>query len=891
MRAVKHRLLAHFASLIVRHPSKIVSASIVLAVVSLIISLFFLQLDTDQDNLISKKIPYHQRYLEFLKEFGDAEYFLVVFEVPHGKEGEAKQALLSLVDRMNKRPDLFSEIRYRENLDILKNRALLTLPEKEFGEVATKLTEWRESLEELGRINNFAGLVDFASDNITQPLASLKKNADELEGGLTLFQDIVTGIDNPTAMAKLSFHDFFEPIIGGRYHQDTQGFLFSQSGRLLYLLAMPAKDYSTMQVVEEPLKFLRDELSEVKKIFPDIPAGITGRPVLQADEVISTGSDSLMASLASLAGVALLYMLYLKNLKRPLLIIASLVCGISWTLGMITLTLGHLNLLTVIFAIILIGIGVDYGMHFLLRYLKERQKGENAGSAIQGALTATGQGIITGGLCTAGAFYTALFSDFLGLQELGFVAGTGVLFCLVSQLITFPSLLYLYDRSPTPGKKTIVLPHLTRLDWCLKKPLLTLAVLVLATIWFLPYTNRLHFENNLLKLQDPGLESVIYEQKIMRDTGISSWFAVFRTPSKKELLEWQEKADQLKSVDNVESIFTLFPPDEGERRKVLAKIADQSKWGSSTAASFSSVEPLLSSLGRLQKALERLETAAFEGGEEKGVEKIDVLLDSANRLIKRFEKTSPALEGSIAQSQKIFFDLLGENKKILKNNLNPPSLDEEELPPNIKKRFKSDSGNYVLYVYPRQNIWEESFMKKFVDELRSVSPLASGPPIGVYESALRMKKGFVTIGILTMILVAGFLLIDFRSVKDSVIALLPLVSGMVWLAAGIHFLDIDLSLANFFALPILIGLGIDNGVHLMHHYRDKGDVREMLHTVAPAIILSTLTTLIGFGALSFVRHRGLASFGQIMSLGSVTCLIAALFVVPVVLEVLKKNRP
>lgn len=884
MRAVKHRFLSALASIIINHPLKIVAASIVLAVVSLITSLFFLQLDTDQDNLISKKIPYHQRYLEFLKEFGDSEYFFVVFEVPHGKEGEAKQALLSLVNRMNKKPDLFSEIRYQENLDILKNRALLTLPSKEFQEVIQKLTQWRESIEKLGQINDWVNLIDFAATHINQPLATLKKNADDLEAGFTLFQEILDGIDNPEGAANLSSHDFFQPIIGGQYYQDPEGFLFSRSGRLLYLLAMPAKDYSTLQVVEEPLKFLKGELNEVKKIFPNIPAGITGRPVLQADEVSSTGNDSLMASFASLVGVALLYILYLRNLKRPLLIIASLICGISWTLGMITLTLGHLNLLTVIFAIILVGIGVDYGMHFLLRYLKERQKSQGVEQSIELSLTATGQGILTGGLCTAAAFYTALFSDFLGLQELGFVAGTGVLLCLISQLMTLPALLYLFDRSSSHSKKPIVLPHLTQLDWCFKKPLLTLTTLVLATIWFLPYTNRLHFENNLLKLQDPHLESVRYEQKIIHDTGISSWFAAYVTPSKKELLDWQTKTDRLKSVDNVESIYSLFPADEQERSAKLNKIGGQLKLDSQDSPPPMKTESLLLSLRHLLGALERLETAAFEGGEEKAVEKIDRLLDSTGYLIEKLTKPSSSLQSSIVHSQKIFFDLLTENKKILKKNLVPPSLNEEELPPNVKKRYKSASGNYVLYAYPRQNIWEESFMKKFVQELRSVSPLVSGPPVGVYESALRMKKGFIVIGILTMVLVTFFLLIDFRSLKDSVIALLPLVSGIVWLAAGIYFFDIPLSLANFFALPILIGLGIDNGVHLLHHYRDKGDVREMLHTVAPAIILSTLTTLIGFGALSFVRHRGLASFGQIMSLGSLTCLVAALFVVPVVLK-------
>jgi len=208
----------------------------------------------------------------------------------------------------------------------------------------------------------------------------------------------------------------------------------------------------------------------------------------------------------------------------------------------------------------------------------------------------------------------------------------------------------------------------------------------------------------------------------------------------------------------------------------------------------------------------------------------------------------------------------------------------------VKRHYVGPSGNHVLYVYPEEDIWHWEAMKRFLSDMRKIDPNVTGSPVSVYESAARMQKGFYLILALTTLVILVILWLDFRSSLLTAIAMAPLGVGIAWLLFWMGLLDIPFNLGNFFGLPVIAGLGIDSGVHLIHRYREKGEIGDMLKTVSPAIILSTVTTLLGFGSLSFVRHRGLASFGQLMSLGSLTTLVAALVIVPLLLKVFYEKR-
>lgn len=884
MPTVKHKFLRKLAHIVIHRPKFIVITSIALAFISLFFAAKFLQFDTDQDNLISKKLAYHQRYKSFLSQFGDWEYLFVVFVVPKGQEEKTKRALESLVDKIKNRKELYTEIAYREDVSVFKNRGLLLLPEREFESLNKKLSQWHPKISQISTFNNYAALFNFIAGELKAKPAELKKNQKELEQSFSLLKRILDGINHPEKIASLSSDDLFQLILGKKIYQDPDGFFFSQNGRLLFLKIMPQKDYETTGVVDKPLQFLRDQVQKTRQEFPDLSFGITGRPALQADEMSSATSDSKWAALAALIGVTLLFMFYFRNLKRPLLSIASLICGIAWSVGFVTLTIGHLNLLSIVFAVILIGLGIDYGIHFIFRYQSIRHKGLPIEKAIEKTIITSGSAIITGAVSSSAAFLSALFTDFLGLQELGFIAGTGILFCLVSQIVTLPAFLLLWDQK-IKSKKALIPPQFKGLDWALTKPKDIFVFLCIITFLSVPSTLSMDFENNLLELQDPNLESVHYEHKIIDESEYSTWFAAFLTPSKEKLKELERKLISKKSVGYFESIYSVVPSNQSERIESLGLLKQKLNLQTPEVNQPVNLEKLSLSLEAFKKALEPIQDLAFEAGELEAVEEIDKMMSRIKSIQNKIELNPETSLLAIQKSQDHFFNFLKSSFSSFTDNLSPSKLQERDLPSSVQKRYVSDRKNYVLYAYPDKDIWQQENMEAFIVDLRKIDPQVTGSPISVYESALRMKKGFFKVGLLALLFVMVILWLDFRSVQYSLIAALPLIAGILWLIAGMNILNISLNLGNFFALPILIGIGIDNGVHLMHRYRETKNVKDVLHVVSPAITLSSLTTLLGFGALSFVSHRGLASFGKIMSIGSLTCLIAAVLLIPVILKI------
>ncbi|EKD42635.1 MAG: hypothetical protein ACD_73C00078G0002, partial [uncultured bacterium] len=481
-------------------------------------------------------------------------------------------------------------------------------------------------------------------------------------------------------------------------------------------------------------------------------------------------------------------------------------------------------------------------------------------------------------------FYSAFFCDFLGLKELGFISGSGVLLCLISQLITFPALLFLYGCKPIKSFQ-LKLPLETFWRFFYQRPKVTVGGILTLTLLLLPISLKVNFENNLLKLQDPNLESVKWELNILKDSGLTTYFAALTTQSLDELLQKKKQIEALTSVDSTESIFSIIPNNDHQREELFKKLNDAIRpvdpllWESSTQTEF------LHSIDTLLYRLNNLQEKAFTAGVTEGVEAIDLLINQLEEIRKiRSLSSTEKIESINSQLARFKKDLILS----LKSRLEAKLLELNDIPASIQDRY-IHKGDYVLYIYPKKNIWDWDELKIFLQELRSVDPLVTGAPVSVYESAIRMKQGFYLVGGITAIIVIILLFLELGSFFQTVLSIIPLGIGLIWLVIWMGFTGISLNLGNFFALPILIGLGIDNGVHLIHRYRETRDPWDMLVTVAPSIILSTLTTVIGFGALSFVRHRGLASFGLIMTLGSLTCLLAALILVPCLLQ-LKNDK-
>ncbi|HPP02357.1 MAG TPA: MMPL family transporter [bacterium] len=956
-------------ALVTRHPRTVSLVSLILAAVAGIYGTLHMEMITDQDRLLSEELPYHHRYMNFVRNYGDLEFIYILIE------GPSKERMAAFADALAARlrqSDDVKDVVYEFDTAWAKDYALYfeEFPLKEIRRLREELEKNRKELESLFRVRSVDEILLEISRSIQMPGGEVEAATTDTLDNLDDLAPVLAALRShpPEGWAELyRFQEEWEKDAPAEKRYNWSG-----KGNALLMLVMPDKDYSTLSVIEEPLKRIRADIWLTKQEFPDVNAGMTGRPVLQADEMRTTNDDMQKASILAFFGVALLYIIFYRELARPVYTMIALLCAMGWTYGFVALTLGHLNLLSLVFALTLIGLGADFGIHFLHRYQEGLQAEGDPSRAVTGALHRAGPGILTGAVTTSVAFLLAMLTDFLGLAELGYVAGIGILFCLAAMLITLPAFYVTHDRHFRRGEKLPVPLHLMGLRHASRYPRALMAAVVIATLGFSEQIGRVRFDDNLLEMQAEGLESVEYEHKLIDESQYSTWYCAFVERSMEDVRRTVRQLQNHPTVAGVDSLHSVLPdippgrraaiqslrdtlafvtaepepayypnsllyrslvrkindmadqieqwkklramaeeaaraprpspeavaspaslplepiefmltPEQREMMKSHPEMAAQmlSQMGladlSGVAAGTETPPPAMPELpeipeipGELVKQLETLkELAALLSGPEETVRE---RLRTANRLL--FERPRQAL-------------------RLMSRLARAEEPTPEILPPMFNRLFVGNDGSYLIMAYPKENIWETEHMKEFVDAMRAIDPEVTGTPIQVYESSQLMRNAFLRVGLMSLGTVSLLVLLDFGSISSFLYVMTTLLLGIVWMTEIMGFFEVHLNLANFFAIPILIGIGVDNAVHFQHRFLENYDVEESMFTSGTTLTLTTLTTAVGFGSLMFASHKGLASMGVLMTLGAFTCWFSCIIFLPTLLKLLSrkyKNR-
>jgi predicted exporter len=300
---------------------------------------------------------------------------------------------------------------------------------------------------------------------------------------------------------------------------DEDGYLFAWEGRLLMVPILPHKDPGALNQVARPLEVAREILEELRPRYPDLAIALSGRPVIYSDEMASTSRDMTRATLLALACVALVFVVAFRSAVRPLLAVAALTLALCWTVGATTLLIGHLNIFAMVFAVVLVGLGIDFGIHLLSQYRNALGHGLSVREALVEVYSEVGMGTILGALTTATALSTAALTDFLGLAELGLICGMGIILCLAAMLVVFPALLVLVDarragegdpalRAASRGPEARpALPARPAWAWATG----ALVLLCVAAAVFNAGRGWVPFEYNLMELNDPSSRALDWE--------------------------------------------------------------------------------------------------------------------------------------------------------------------------------------------------------------------------------------------------------------------------------------------------------------------------------------------------------------------------------------------
>jgi uncharacterized protein len=883
-----HRRILNTVLAVVRHPwltlavvAVTLSAGVLLAVTRLTIS-------TDENKLFSDKPWFFHDYLEFIKRFPENEAIYIVVEPrdPAFKPTLTEWAAVAdhVTDAVAALKDQVRSAYCRIPLDQLGKQAILFDDPSDLHERFEQVKRfvplaalWGQApgVAEgfLGRtpIERFlTGVVAQPSDEtaaFVAPLVESLHRAVVNPGALEVLDLKQLGPADPTQLGY-----FYTP---NQLDVDNRQLNKSKWRYRILVRVYPARLFNSLTSVTRTVNAIRNAAYKAGADYPKFQIGVTGRPALEGDQLETTDVDSRRAEIVALICVFGGMALMMRSLWLALAAEIALGVGIGWAFGWATISVGQLNLLSLVFLIALIGIGMDYLVQILTRYRVEARRYERAEAVWVRVFRHVGPPINTACLGAAGAFFVAVFTEFRGAAELGIIAGGGLLLCLLAGYVVLPAILTLFPAKLTPydaaerykpprkigGIQRIVMP----VTWC---------ALLLIGSRFMP---RTEFDPGLLSLQVQSLESV----RLINT--LQTWTSVVMSKDLKQIADARAAVRGLPPVGSTDSILTAM--DNADWLKAHASELPDIQWVTPAAVTVEDL-PRISAKARNLAHVFMTGASAASAARSQAAATLIEFADSLDRLSP--EAAASAAHG-LSQWQVGFVQELTS----MLEQFRPGDLDIAAVPEQLRSHYVSPDGYYAFYIYPRKDLWDPADNNGNLREFETVieqavarvpgSPRVTGIGSDVYHTTQATHDAFFHSTIYALLLIFLLVLLDFRKLGPTLAAISVLAMGLPMLVAIMGFLHVNWNFANFFGLPILIGAGHEYGVFMVHRYLEackyerrawgRWDVSDR------ALLLCAFITTSSFGWFwALARHKGLRSLGLVMSLGTLCIYLATIMV-------------
>jgi len=867
-----------------------------------------LTLETSKFHLLPPNQRYATLYKHYSEDFGQLEDIVVVVQSPAAGTSTAYAARLAGVLRDGALAT--ARVSYRIDPSRLEARALLYLPLDRLQDTLNTVASQEDLLRDFAATPTLDRLVDginqYIGANFLPGVFGPGAEEEANTAPTRLLRDLLTQMSE-----RLDGRPYRSPW-GSLFAAPARaladdGYFFSHDRRLLYIVIDLADVPRTAAVERAAIIAIRGAIANLRPQFPSVEAGVTGAPALFSDELTAASRDGQIASaLALILTLGLLWLAF-RRLMTSCAMLAVLAVSLGWSLGIITLLVGHLTTFSVMFVSVAIGIGIDYGIYFLYRYREERGLGRTLINALERTAARCGPGILLGALAAAATFYILTIAEFPGIRDFGFISGTAILLAFVAMLTVFPAAVLLIDRrlktprlvpvAGGPGARRLRDPqaserslHVPALEWLVRYPktIVTAAALFTgASLWAAP---RVGFDYNLLNLQANGTESVTWERKIAAAAERSGFAALATAASIAELETKQAVFQRLPSVSDVQSALSVMPDRQSDKLAVLERLADVTKSIRVGAPRRLDLDALTTALETLQRRL------ALAGAQRRGdgpPEEILVIGRATSALLGRLKgRERGAGEVTLTDFQTRLAGDFAREWRRLQRAATPTPLTLGDLPEELRRKFVGKSGRLLLQIYSRLDVLEREGQTRFVEELRTVDPDVTGQPVVAYESMRLIEWAYRQGMVYAFVLVAGIAALVIRRVRETALAMVPLILGTLWTVAIMQWTGLRFNLVNIWALPLIIGSAAEYGVNLVLRTlesRAHGGPRLARSTVM-SVALNGLTTMAGFGSLLVAHHRGVWSLGLLLVIGSAMTLAASLVVLPTLVRLAERRR-
>ncbi len=806
-----------------------------------------LKVNTDTSAMLDPALPFQQRAAELRDAFPQIkEDVIVVIRAPSLDEADAYAG--ALYGALSEKEDAFTAVFAAAQEPFFRENGLLYLNEAELESRLTQMSKATGLIETL--------VASPTTGTLFETMAENDALAERSELGGDTLQRFYAELGHAVEAALAGERRPFSWM--GAIDEE----LAAKDAHTRLLYASPVLDYTRLQPAKAAINILRAETERLDAEFGGrVETYITGDPTLRLEELEAVTTGIGYSFLLSFILVSILLLLCYRSLAMAVLTLLGLVVTLMLTSAVAAIFIGELNLVSVAFTVLLVGLGLDFAIHLFLHVQERRAAGQENGDALRGALHEVGPALALAGPTTALAFLSFVPTKFDGIAQLGVIAAIGVIIALVVTLTFGPAALSLFKGRP----REIGVGRIRRF---FKKIMTVSGPIAIATIALgalaLLLMPQVRFDADQMALRNPNAPSVKGFNLLFEDPQTLPYRLSRLVESEAEAIATAEAASRLETVDAVRSLPDFVPDAQDEKLELIDFAA-----------------------GALVFALEAAPSAVDGPTAAEGVATLQTRLADAYtdgpgaRLAALLASVDPDNEAQLSLIEDNIFAYWPQLVSLLRAQMNADYVDYEALPASLTSRYLSADGKWRVDIMPKADVRDFRALDAFVNDVEAVIPDLAGGAYQARKAGETISASMLQATAIAFGIIAAFLWLLVRKARTVLLMLFPLALAAVLTAATGVIINTPFNYANVIVLPLLIGIGVDSGIHLVMRQRQIEAGEGIYGTSTPrAVLFSALTTVASFGSLMLSPHRGTASMGELLSIAILFTLICTLIVLP-----------
>jgi uncharacterized protein len=811
-------------------------------------------INTDINTLISPNLDWRKRDNQFGQAFDRERTILAVVDAPTPEFAEAAGAALE--QKLAGDTKHFDSVEPLGGGEFFEKNGLLFLPTAEVAQLTGQFETAAPLIEILAGDPSLRGL----TGALETGLAGVKRGQVKLDSTERPFSQIAQALENVlnTGSGTFSWRELTSPKP------------LTDSDRRVFIEFKPILDFNALEPGKAATDAIREAAADLN-LAGEYGARVrlTG-PVAIANEEFATVQDgAVINGIGTLLVVLFILWMALHSPRIISAVFANLAIGLLITTAVGLMMVGSLNLLSIAFAVLFVGLGVDFGIQYSVRYRSERFKTSDLRAALVSAAERSAVPLSLAAMATAAGFLSFLPTDYKGVSELGEIAGLGMLVAFLSSITVLPALLKLFN--PPGEKDSVGYAFLAPVDRFLEdhRVIIIVGTIVIAVAG-LPLLYFLRFDFNPINLRNPKVESIATFLDLRKDPNTGANAVDVMTNSEADAKKIEVRLAQVPEVLSVRSLDSFVPEDQPAKLRLIAQGARILE----PALNPDSIDAPPSDKENVEALKEAADSLRKTAGDAKGGG-----ATASRRLADDLSKLAEASQATREKAQAVFVAPLKIALDQLKNLLQAQPVSLKTLPPELVSSWKTKDGLIRVEALPRGDPNDNDTLRKFAGAVLAAEPNAIGGPVSILKSGETVVRAFIHAGIWALLVISLLLWLALRRITDVLLTLVPLlVAGAVTLEICV-LIELPLNFANIVALPLLLGVGVAFKIYYVTAWR-SGRTNLLQSSLTRAIFFSAMTTATAFGSLWLSSHPGTASMGKLLALSLVTTLAAVLLFQP-----------